>query len=267
MEDFILSTQILTEFDFVAPKNYKVRAIVFLLESKKVVNLFERELLGNKMKNWVIDALNPIETTCIPLFEKEDCFEKAKQNIKDEDFTICLFSDTPLIKNSTIMELLDYAQTKDLDFCKLPRGFIVKSQNFKANNIILSADANFVDKQDFYCVFDETTLCCAKEILRKRILERHLKNGVTIEDLNTITIDYNVQIGKNVTIKQNNILRNKTIVEDDVILEPFNIVDNSVIGKKSVIVNSYVLNSKTAESAKIGPFEKLINNKEKSKWN
>ena len=130
MEDFIISTQFLTEFDFVKPEDYKVRAIIFLVNSKKINNLYEQKLLGKKMKDWVISSVNPIKTTLVELNVGEDCYEKAKQNIKDEDFTICLFSDTPLLKNSSILEILDYAQTKNLDFCALPRGFVVKSKNF-----------------------------------------------------------------------------------------------------------------------------------------
>ena len=263
MEDFILSTQILTEFNFVEPKKYKVRAIVFLVDSKKSNKLYEQELLGTKMQDLVANAVNSVETTFVMLSEKEDCFEKARQNIKDEDYTICLFSDTPLIKENTILEILDYAQTKGLDFCKMPRGFIVKSKNFVAGNIVLSADVNFVDKQEFFCVFDENTLCQAKSILRKRVLEKHLKNGVRLEDLNTIYIDNNVQIGKDVRVYQNCCLCGNTVIKDGATIKANSIITDSVIGDKSCIISSYIVNSIIKENSIIGPFEKLVNKKEK----
>ena len=263
MEDFILTTQFLTEFDFVTPKEYKVRAIIFLVESTKINGLFEQELLGKKMKNWVLDAVKPLETTFVNLNKNEDFYEKAKQNIKDEDFTICLFSDTPLLKNSTIMEVIDYAQTKDLDFCKLLRGFIVKSKSFISGNITLSAEANFVSDKEFFTVYDENTLCIAKEKLRKQILEFHLKNGVRLEDFNTISIDSNVKIEKNVIIEQNNIIVGNSIIKEGVVLKPYNFIKNSVIGENCIIYYSYIENFNLNKNSKVGPFEKLVKCKEK----
>ena len=263
MENFILTTEFLTEFDFEKPKEYKVRAIIFLVESKN--NFCNEYLLGKKMKDWVLNAVSPIETSFVKLDKKDNFLEKAKQNIKDEDFTICLFSDTPLLKNSTIMEALDYAETKDLDFCKLPRGFIVKSKNFVLDKIFVSAEASFVDSKEFYTVFDELSLCSAKEVLRKRILDSHLKQGVKLEDINTISIDCNVKIGKNFSIKQNNFIGGNSIIEDNVTIEPFNYIKNSTIGKNSIIKHSYIENFSVKENSTIGPFEKLIKNKENKK--
>lgn len=267
MEEFIISTQFLTEFNFEKPKEYKVRAIIFLVNSKKIDNLFDQNLLGKKMKNWVLESLSPFETTFIELSVNEDCYKKAKDCIKDEDYTICLFSDTPLIKTSTILEVLDYAQTKNLDFCSLPRGFIVKSKNFIKDNILLSAEASFVDPQEFFTVFDETTLLKAKENLRKRILEMHLKNGVRIEDLNTVFIDSTVQIGKNVFINNNNTIIGNSLIKDGVTLQPFNYIENSIIYENCVISSSFVKDYNLEKNSKVGPFEKLDNNKEKRKWN
>ena len=263
MEDFILSTQILTEFSFVKPDDYKVRAIIFLLESKKVDKIYSRKILGKEMQNWVDDSVSPIKSTFVEITGTEDCYEKAKKYMKEEDFTICLFADTPLLKNSTIMEVLDYAETKGLDFCKLPRGFIVKTQNFLSGKIEFTADVNFVDKQEFFSVFDEKTLCIAKDELRKRIIDKHLKNGVEIEDLNSISIDDSVEIEKGAVIKQNNILLGKTIIKRGVCLEPFNFVEDSIIKENAKILQSYVKNSVVKENSTVGPFEKLLNKKEK----
>ena len=86
--------------------------------------------------------------------EKDNPLEVVKPFIGEEDYTIVLFSDTPVLKASTVLDVLDYATTKQLDFCKLPRGFIVNSQNFKSNKIEISAEPKFVEKEDFFAVFD-----------------------------------------------------------------------------------------------------------------
>ena len=59
--------------------------------------------------------------------EENDPIEVAKKYIKDEDYTIVLYDNTPLLKEKTILDLLDYTQTKRLDICLLPKGFILFS--------------------------------------------------------------------------------------------------------------------------------------------
>lgn len=263
MEDFVFSTQILTEFDFSSPKEYKVRAIIFLVENKIEKKLYEKNLLGKQMKDWVVSSVGNVESVCVNLEKEEDVFKKAKENIKDEDYTICLFSDTPLIKNNSIVEALDYAQTKELDFCRLPRGFIVKSKNFLKDEIFLSSEANFLEKQEFFSVFNQKTLCLAKDVLRKRIIDEHLKNGVLIEDLNSVSIDCDVKIESGVNIKQNNIIEGNTTIKKDCLLQPFNYIKDCEIAENCNIKASYLENCKIKKDSIIGPFASVINKKEK----
>ena len=175
MNEFVLSSEILTEFEFESPKDYKVNAIVLLVENSRLNEGYSLNLLGKQMKDWVRDTVSHFDCKFVLLEEKDNPLEVVKPFIEDEDYTIVLFSDTPLLKSSTVLDVLDYATTKQLDFCKLPRGFIVNSQNFKSNKIETSAEPNFVEKEDFYSVFDCKTLATAKTVLKNRILEKQSK--------------------------------------------------------------------------------------------
>lgn len=259
MEDIVLHTQLMTEFEFEAPQDFIVRAIVLLPENNRLNEGVNEEIFGRTMKNWVAKALDNFETRFVSLSEKDNPLETVKPFIKDEDYTIVLFADTPLIKNTTVYDVVEYAQTKKLDFCKLPRGFIVASQNFKAGIIELSSEPTFVDKQDFFTVFDNITLCKAKEVLKDRILEKHLKNKVVIDDKKTTFIDVDVEISKGVKICAFNVIKGKTFIDEGAQILEYNKIEDSVIGKGSRISFSILKNTKVEDNCAVGPFENLNN--------
>lgn len=259
MEDIVLQTELLTEFEFVAPQDYVVRAIVLLPENIRLNEGVNEVIFGRTMKNWVAKSLDNFETRFVSLGEKDNPLEVVKPFIKDEDFTIVLFADTPLIKNTTVYDVVEYAQTKKLDFCKLPRGFIVSSQNFKSGKVEFSAEPNFVDKQDFFTVFDNSTLCKAKEVLKDRILEKHLKNKVVIDDKFTTFIDADVEIAKGVKISAFNVLKGKSFIDEGAQLLEYNKIEDSVVGKGVRICFSTLKNAKVEDNKVIGPFENINN--------
>lgn len=254
MNDFILSPEILTEFELETPKNYNVKAIVLLVENNRLKDGYSLNLLGKEMKDWVRDSVNHFDCSFVSLSEKDNPLELVKPFIGEEDYTIVLFSDTPLIKSSTILDVLDYATTKNLDFCKLPKGFIVASQNFKAGKIEFSAEPNYVDKEDFFVVFDCSTLANAKNILKNRIIEKHLKNKVIINDVNTTFIDSQVEIASFVEIYANNIIKGNTVICEGVKLKENNVIENCVVKNNAEIFYSVLKNVEIKENEKIGPF-------------
>jgi len=260
MNDFILSPELLTEFELETPKNYNVKAIVLLVENNRLKDGYSLHMLGKEMKDWVRDSVNHFDCSFINLNEKDNPVEIVKPFIGEEDYTIILFSDTPLVKSSTILETLDYATTKNLDFCKLPKGFIVASQNFKAGKIEFSAEPNFIDKEDFFVVFDSLTLANAKNVLKNRIIEKHLKNKVIINDINSTFIDCQVEIAPFVEIFSNNVLKGNTVVCEGVKLKENNVIENSIIKNNAEVFYSVLNNVEVEENAKIGPFAVLQQN-------
>ncbi|MBR1985230.1 MAG: hypothetical protein IKA31_05745 [Clostridia bacterium] len=255
MNEFVLSTEILTEFEFESPKDYKVNAIVLLVENSRLNEGYSLDMLGKQMKEWVRDCVSHFDCKFVSLQEKDNPLEIVKPFIGEEDYTIVLFSDTPVLKASTVLDVLDYATTKQLDFCKLPRGFIVNSQNFKANKIETSAEPNFVEKEDFFAVFDCKTLATAKTILKNRILEKHLKNKVIINDLNSVVIDCQVEIAPFVEINSNNVIKGNTKIEKLVKLKENNVIENCLINEGCEIFCSVLKNTTIESKNKIGPFK------------
>ena len=98
-------------------------------------------------------------------------------------------------------------------------------------------------------------------ILKNRILDFHLHNGVFIEDKNSTFIDASVIIESGVKIEPNNVLKGETYIGKNVVLEPNNTILSSIISSGCDIKSSYIKNSKITENMVVGPFE-LIEEKE-----
>ncbi len=261
MENFVLSSQIFTQFELEDQKEFNVRAILLLSGNKRFENLPQTDLLGLQMQDWVLKSLKNFDVKKVKLGEGEIPTEAIVPHLKDEDFTIVLFSDTPLIKNTTIYDALEYAQTKNLDFCKFPRGFIVKTQNFKAGKVFVSAEPNFLEKEDFFTVFDCASLDYAKQKLKRRIIEKHIKNGIVFDDSTSVYIEETVEIAKGVKIAPYNTIKGQTKIEEGVCLNAHNTIEDCDIKKNSNISFSCLKDVVIKENSNIGPFENLNKNR------
>ncbi|MDI6868446.1 MAG: NTP transferase domain-containing protein [Coprothermobacterota bacterium] len=80
-----------------------------------------------------------------------------------------------------------------------------------------------VTVEDIPCigVNDREQLFLCQKILRSRLFSRLMKEGVTLEDTETIFIDWNVKIGRDTVIKPFTMLEGKTVVGEFCILGPF----------------------------------------------
>lgn len=252
MEKFILETDILTEFLFEKVDESKVRAIILLQD--KLKDFLSKDILGRSVVGWVQDAVSDFESVKVDIGGEKNVADVVKPFVKNEDFLLVLFGDTPLVSEQTVRDALDYAITKNLDFCKLPRGYIFKSSALKKNNFEVSSQANFLSKDEFFSVFDFLTLSKVREILKVKILEKHLKNGVEIYDSRSTYVDCSVKIGKNVKIFSNNVLKGETVIGDGTILLENNVITNSVVGEKCFVNASILTNTKLKNGTVTEPF-------------
>jgi bifunctional UDP-N-acetylglucosamine pyrophosphorylase / glucosamine-1-phosphate N-acetyltransferase len=101
---------------------------------------------------------------------------------------------------------------------------------------------------------DRIGLAAAERLLRHRIAEDHMRNGVTIVDPTTTTIDAGVEIGQDARIEPGTILAGATVVAQDAIIGPRSEVHDSRIGPRSRIWVSVVEGSTVAEDVHIGPY-------------
>lgn len=259
MKEFILSTDILTEFEIQNTNNYKVRAVILMPEGEK---FYLKDLMGKTSIEWVEDALKDYEIKKIDITKKDSLVEVVKDYVADEDYLIVLYADTPLVNGSVVNDALDYAITKKVDYCKLYRGAIIKVSALKSGNFETISQAEFLGKENFYTIFDFASLLSAREKLRKLIIENHLKNKVEFYNASSCYIDCDVIIKSGVKIYSNNTLKGNCEIRENTILMENNIIEDSQIGANCVLINSYVKSKKIKDNTKLSPFT-ILNGEKK----
>lgn len=94
---------------------------------------------------------------------------------------------------------------------------------------------------------------CINEILRQKIIEKHIENGVYITDPTSTYIDFDVQIESGVTIYHNNFITGKSVIKKNCMLMPNNSVNNTTICEKTVITASTFNEAYVGENTTVGP--------------
>lgn len=94
----------------------------------------------------------------------------------------------------------------------------------------------------------------AEQILRQRILERHMYAGVTIVDPATTYIDKNVTIGMDTVILPGTMITGKTTIGSACRIGPGTTIHQSVLGDGCIVCNSAIEDSVLEDGVSMGPF-------------
>ncbi len=81
-----------------------------------------------------------------------------------------------------------------------------------------------------------------------------------MKKIKDINIDKLAKVSKTAIIYQNVLIIGKSIVEDNVVVYPGSVIDNSKVGKNSIVKSSYIENSEVCEKTIIGPFAHIRDN-------
>lgn len=260
-----------------------------MLENSEAFNIDEKsynlELLGNPMFTWVCRACPSIPIT-VEYERNSNILEIIRPYLKDTEYTLVLFSDTPLLTRGSVDEILEYMANKGLNVCKLTRGYVFKTEYIKRVGEIFAPQTYYFDEEDFITAVNFKQLALVADILKNRIIEYHMNNGVYFENPDMTIIESNVTIGKNTRISGNTHITGKTeigeycklvnaningsklydrvevsassieksVIESDVCLnEGTKVFDGALIHKNSNIGrNNVICKSSIGENAEIG---------------
>lgn len=101
---------------------------------------------------------------------------------------------------------------------------------------------------------DRIQLNQAAEHIRRRILEGHMKAGVTIIDPASTYIDDGVQIGIDTIVYPGTIIESNTVIGEDCIIGPNSRLVGANIGNSVEVNSSIILQSTVGSDTHIGPF-------------
>lgn len=238
--------------------------VVLLLVNNPAFNIekpYELEMCGLSMKNWVRACFKNAPICEREISSNDDIMSSIKGvDLGDRKYTLVLFSDTPLLKRKTVLEIIEYAQMKKLSVLKLTRGYVFETVYLKTIDKLYAPQLHYFDEEDFITCFNFKQYALINEILQTRIINYHMKNGVEFTKPETCEIDVNVVIESGTIIEKNNKIKGKCIIENNSHLCEDNSILNSVIKNGCKLEKSSINNSFLEENCIVKPYCVIENN-------
>ena len=115
----------------------------------------------------------------------------------------------------------------------------------------------FEDPEVTVGVNDRWQLALAEKEMQRRILKRHAVSGVTLRNIDSISIEVDVTIGPDSVIEPGTVLAGKTSIGSACQIGPYTKIQNSTVGNDSTILASYVDRSEIGNEVWVGPYAQL----------
>ncbi|MBR5229171.1 MAG: bifunctional UDP-N-acetylglucosamine diphosphorylase/glucosamine-1-phosphate N-acetyltransferase GlmU [Firmicutes bacterium] len=113
------------------------------------------------------------------------------------------------------------------------------------------------DSDEIMGVNNRVQLSQASDVMRKRIAEKHMVNGVTIIDPSRVYIEDDVVIGNDTEIWPGAVLKGKTVIGKGCMIGADCQIENSTVGDGTDILKSVIKDSSIGENTHVGPFAYL----------
>lgn len=242
----------------VLDKTKLVNVIILLYKNTNFTGFsksFDIEICGKPMRSYVELAVSnyPTKTTVCTL--GTNIYSLIRPMLTDSKLTLVLYSDTPLISSQTVEEIVDYALSSPITCQKLPRGFVFDTQYVLNAESLASEQTVYFGDEDFVEVFDLKQLEFVSSIQKARILEKHQKNGVLIQDNLTTFIDFDAEIESGVVIEPLSVIKGQTKIGKNAVIKSGSHLENALIGEGAVIEKSFVKNREVEPFTHTKPFE------------
>jgi bifunctional UDP-N-acetylglucosamine pyrophosphorylase / glucosamine-1-phosphate N-acetyltransferase len=106
-------------------------------------------------------------------------------------------------------------------------------------------------------VNDRAQLALAEEIVRRRILDEHMRRGVTVRDPVSTHIEASVEIGRDTVILPGTFLRGETRIGSDCVIGPSTDLLDTVVGDGALVEHSVGRGAAVGAGASVGPYAYL----------
>lgn len=283
-------------------------SIIFAYKKEKAMKsstpIYLHDLLDVPMIDYVMEAMNGNKKTLIVDAQEASKFDKYTNSadvlsfsdekkmyselflqLPKEDNTIISNGNTPMLGEDYIKKLIDNADRSNLNVTSLsynlkPTGvFYIKNEIFhdKYETITELLDqeeiGNFdiIGEDEFFPITNRYQLSLIENDIRRDIIKKHLFNGVSVKNIDSVTIGPNVEIGEETIIYPNTYITGKVSIGEGCKLGPFlrirqaakladgvkigNFVElkNATMGKKSASAHlSYLGDTTIGEKVNIG---------------
>src|SRR5690625_5721983 len=113
------------------------------------------------------------------------------------------------------------------------------------------------DQEESICINDRVALAEAEAIMKRRINKHHLKNGVTISDIDNTYIGPDVDIEQDAYIYPGTTITGNSSIKSDTVIGPNSEIHNCIVGEGSTVRQSVVSDSKIGNQVDVGPFANI----------
>ena len=204
----------------------------------------EESLLGRKVKDYALLSLARFETKSV------QNISEAEKEFEDGFLNIVLPLACPLVCEEDVLRL---AKSMRL------RG--AKRVEFYGSTALFcqgkgSGERIFVNNSAFFEISDANSYCLVYNILRNRIIDRHLSRGVLVYERENTHIDDTVQVLAGAKILPFCRIQGSTRVERGVEVSASTIRD-SVVEEGAIVECSHVVDSTVGKNTTVGPFARL----------
>ena len=236
----------------------KISGIILKVSYPSMGDTSTIEILGKTMLDWVALSLGESSYSVVNYSDNVALPLLVKPYVNTEsDFTVILYSDTPLITRKTVLDAVCCLEQSDNNVLKLTRGYVFRTQFLLSCEKIYTENHQYFDEEDFLTAFSFKQAAMVGDALKNRILSYHMSRGVQIEDPTSTFIGCDVVIGKGVVVASNNTLKGETIVKDGAKLGRGNMIDGCIIDEGAYIAESQLFESYVGKNTTVGPFAYL----------
>ncbi|MCR5505918.1 MAG: NTP transferase domain-containing protein [Bacilli bacterium] len=179
--------------------------------------------------------------------EEKDCNEYEKE-IPEVNSGVYLFDNKLLF--SYLNKALKTRQGKEFNITEIIA--MIVNDGHKVDSYVVE------DPIEIFSINDRIQLGYANRVIRKRINQRLMLSGVSIEDPAVTYISPDVVIGKDCVIYPNTIILGKTSIGEANRIGPNVHLDNVVMGNDNVIVESWISDTEIGDRQQIGPFAQML---------
>lgn len=106
-------------------------------------------------------------------------------------------------------------------------------------------------------VDDRVDLAFATAELQRRILEDHMRAGVTIVNTAATTIDAGAEIGRDTVIEPGTVIRGATRIGERATIGPHTTLIDATLGDDVTVIHSHLNGARVDDGASVGPFAYL----------
>ncbi|GAB3498263.1 bifunctional UDP-N-acetylglucosamine diphosphorylase/glucosamine-1-phosphate N-acetyltransferase GlmU [Nocardiopsis coralliicola] len=117
-----------------------------------------------------------------------------------------------------------------------------------------TAAADWVEIQG---VNDRVQLAEARRLLNDRLLQAHMRAGVTVVDPASTWVDADVEIGRDALLEPQVRLRGRTVVGEGAVVGPGSTLTDTEVGAEAEVRETYAVSALVGDGVSVGPFAYL----------